>query len=246
MLYSRFWRAKFLFHVEFIVLFLHRNWVCTYQKDKFFARQNGLRCKAVKDLSSNSILGAIQVFFAVEGSLARCFYCDCDAKLFGHRIRDYLIDNNSKVVAIPAKRQLANGLVESHWKVMVHMARAYLIEKQMPRWFWFYAITHAAGMMNAIPDKICRRLVSPFLLVHGVGHDPRTWVPIFSLCYFHHKKDGDISWSKHQAHTMHGIIAGCLSTSNALLVYNPRNKQTTSLTDTALTLTASPVQFIIT
>ncbi len=108
---------------------------------------------------------------------------------------------------------------------MVHIARAYLTEKQMPHQFWFYAIMHASSMMNAITGKICRHLVSPFLFVHGVGHNPHTWVPIFLLCYFHHKKDGDISQLKHQAHTLDGIIVGRSSTSNALLVYNPRNKQ---------------------
>jgi len=140
-------------------------------------------------------------------------------------ISEYLIDNKSKVVAAPAKRQSSNGLVESHWKIMVHMGRAYLTEKQMPRAFWFYAIVHAARMMNAIPGKIHGRLASPFLLVHGVGHDERTWVPLFSLCYFHHEKDGDLKRSKHQSHTMDGIIIGRSPTSNALLVYNPRNKQ---------------------
>ncbi len=81
---------------------------------------------------------------------------------------------------------------------MVHMARAYLTEKQMPQVFWFYAIIHAARMMNAIPGKIHGCLASPFLLVHGVGHDEHTWVPLFSLCYFHHEKDGDLKRSKHQ------------------------------------------------
>ncbi len=108
---------------------------------------------------------------------------------------------------------------------MQDMARAYLTEKQMPRAFWFYAIIHAARMMNAIPGKIHRRLASPFLLVHGIGHDERTWVPLFSLCYFNHEKDRDLKRSKHQAHTMDGIIIGRCPTSNALLVYNPRNKQ---------------------
>jgi hypothetical protein len=82
-----------------------------------------------------------------------------------------LIDNQSTVVTTPAKRQSANGLVESHWKVMVHMACAYLTEKQMPCTFWFYAITHAARMMNAIPGEHSGCLASPFLLVHGMGHD---------------------------------------------------------------------------
>jgi hypothetical protein len=107
---------------------------------------------------------------------------------------------------------------------MVHMERAYLTEKQMPRSFWFYAITHAARMMNTIPGKYDNdRLASPFMLVHGVGHDVRTWSPIFSLCYFHHENDGDDSRSKHMAHTMDGVVIGRSPTSNALLVYNPRN-----------------------
>jgi hypothetical protein len=108
---------------------------------------------------------------------------------------------------------------------MVHMARAYLTEKQMPRSYGFFAITHAASMMNAIPGKVDGGLASPFLLVHGVGHDERTWIPLFSLCYFHHTKDGDLSRLKHQAQTMDSIIVGRSPTSNALLVYNPRTKQ---------------------
>ncbi len=57
--------------------------------------------------------------------------------------------------------------------------------------YWFYAITHAARMMNAIPGKHLGYLASPFLLVHGVGHDEHTWIPLFSLCYFHHVRDGN-------------------------------------------------------
>ncbi len=155
----------------------------------------------------------------------RCFYCDCDPKLFGMAISEYLNNNQSKVVAAPAKHQSSNGLVESQWKIMVHMARAYLTEKQLLRAFWLYAIIHAACMMNTIPGKIHGCLVPPFLLVHGVGHDERTWFPFFSLCYFHHEKEEDLKHSKHQAHTMDGIIIGRSLTSNALLVYKPRNKQ---------------------
>jgi hypothetical protein len=137
----------------------------------------------------------------------------------------YLIDNQFKIVAASAKHQSSNGLVESHWKTMVHMAWAYLTEKQMPPNFWFYAITHAARMMNMILGKFKNRLASPFLLVHGIGHNVRTWTPLFSLCYFHHKKDGNNMRAKHMAHTMDGMIVGWSPMSNALMVYNPRNCQ---------------------
>jgi hypothetical protein len=79
---------------------------------------------------------------------------------------------------------------------MVHMACAYLTEKQMPRTFWFYAIVHAARMMNAIPGKHYGHLVSLFLLVHGVSHDDWTWILFFSLCYFHQDWDGNHQCSK--------------------------------------------------
>jgi hypothetical protein len=75
----------------------------------------------LKTLSSECILAALRLFRAAAGSLACCFYCDCDTKLFGRTISDYLVDNSLKVVAAPAKRQSSNGLVESHWKIMVHI-----------------------------------------------------------------------------------------------------------------------------
>ena len=77
----------------------------------------------------NYILAALYLFWATAGSLARCFYCDCDVQLIGTVISEHLIDNDLKIVATLAKCQLSNGLLESHWKVMVHMARAYLTEK---------------------------------------------------------------------------------------------------------------------
>ncbi len=95
----------------------------------------------------------------------------------------------------------------------------------MPRTYWFYAITHAPCMMNAIAGKHLGYLASPFLLVHRVRHNERTWIPLFSLCYFHHVRNGNQKRSKHQAHTMDGIVIGHPPTLNALLVYNPRNKQ---------------------
>jgi len=117
-----------------------------------------------------------------------------------------------------------NGLIESHWKTMFHMSRAYLTEKQMSRYFWFYWVVHSARMMNAIPEKSGGKLASPFLLVHGVGHDEHTWFPLFLVCYFHHVLDGDTSHSHTQPHTMDGITIGRSPTSNALLVYNPRSE----------------------
>ncbi len=178
----------------------------------------------LKDLSGDSILLALCNFKADAGSYARCFHSDCDAKLFGKHIPEHLINHNSNIVAAAAGRQSANGLVKSHWKTMVHMSHAYLTEKQMHCSFCFFSIVHLVRMMNAIPGKLHGKLASPFLLVHGIGHDKRTWFPLFSVCYFHHNRDGDVAHLHTQAHTMGGIAVGRSPTSNALLVYNPWTK----------------------
>jgi hypothetical protein len=121
--------------------------------------------------------------------------------------------------------QSSNGLVESHWKVMVQMAHAYLMEKQMPWFFWFNAVVHSGHMMNAIPGKFGGKLAAPFLLAHGVGHDKCTWFPLFSVCYIHCERDCDVPCSHYQSHTMDSIAIGLSSTSNVMLVYNPQTKQ---------------------
>jgi hypothetical protein len=86
----------------------------------------------LKSLSSDDIISALCLFRAAAGSFACCFDCDCNLKLFESAVSEYLIDGQSKVVAAPAKRQSANGLKESHWKGMVHMACTYLTKNQMP------------------------------------------------------------------------------------------------------------------
>ncbi len=107
---------------------------------------------------------------------------------------------------------------------MVHMSWAYLTEKQMPHTFWYFAIKHVACMMNMIPGKYRTKLASPFMLIHDVHPNPRTWLPLFLLCYFHHNKDSYASCSKNQAHTLDSIVIKQSSTLNAILVYNPPNQ----------------------
>jgi hypothetical protein len=55
------------------------------------------------------------------------------------------------------------------------------------------------------------------------GKNPRHNADISSKD-FHHERDGDVSRSHCQSHTMDGIAIGRSPTSNAMLVYNPRTK----------------------
>jgi hypothetical protein len=80
-------------------------------------------------------------------------------------------------------------------------------------------------MMNAIPVKYKNSLALPFLLTHGVGHNERMWIPLFSMCYFHYEKDGDDTQSKPMACIMDRVIVSRCLSSNAIMVYYPWNQQ---------------------
>ena len=106
-----------------------------------------------KDLSKDSILSTFGLFQVDDGSYTWCFCCGYDPKHFGAMIKEHVIDNSSNIVTAAAGCQSSNNFMELHWKIMVHMARAYLIEKQMNWSLWLYAVEHSAPMMNAIPGK---------------------------------------------------------------------------------------------
>ena len=175
----------------------------------------------LKTLTSADIIEAFNLFKAKAGGFAMMFRTNCDEKLFGTAIKTHLTSQNSDVTHALAGRQSSIGLVESHWKTMVHMSRAYLTDKQMPRNFWFFSIQHATHMMNIIPGTAKQKLVSPFMLIHGCPPDACSWVNLFLIYYFHHTKDGHIKRSKNQSNSMDGVIVGRSLTSNTLLVWNP-------------------------
>ena len=74
---------------------------------------------------------------------------------------------------------------------MRDMARAYLTKAGMPRNYWYFAVSHAACMMNIIPGTGCGKLTTAFELVHRVAPGVRTWILIFLIVFFHLKTDND-------------------------------------------------------
>jgi hypothetical protein len=79
--------------------------------------------------------------------------------------------------------------------------------------------------MNVVPGNYKKKIASPFMFVHGVRPDQQAWLPVFSLCHFHHETDTNTSCLKNQAHTLDRIITERNPTSMAILVYNPQNQR---------------------
>ncbi len=138
----------------------------------------------LKSLQGNETVLLFGAFCDESRSLAKQFRCNYDEKLFGSGVWSFLHQDKSFIAASLVGRQSANRLVKSHWKIMVHMAHVYLMEKQMLRSFWYFAMKHMARMMNMIPGKFRNNFSPPVMLVHGVCPDQRAWLPLFLYVIF--------------------------------------------------------------
>ena len=101
------------------------------------------------------------------------------------------------------------------------MARAFITETQVGQELWYFAVRHAAMMLNQVPGRLGLKLTTPFELVHNSKPDSKTWFELFSIGYFNHNTDNANIRSKLQAHTLYGIAVGQDDRSNSIIIYNP-------------------------
>ena len=176
-------------------------------------------------LTSNEIISCFTSFQSDANATPKTFHTDFDKKLIGGKALKWIQEAKSRIIASPSNRQSSNGLVERTWQTLVRMARAYITEKQVGREFWYFAIKHAAHMINQIPGRLGRKLTSPFELVHGSKPDAATWFELFSVGFFRHSSDEGESKTKMQAQTLDGIAVGRDDQTNTIIFYNPLTKQ---------------------
>jgi hypothetical protein len=105
------------------------------------------------------------------------------------------------------------------------MTRSYITEKQVGREFWYFAVRHAALMLNQVPGRLGRKLTTPFELVYNKKPDSKTWFEVFSIGYFPVESKAGEAASASQSHSMDGIAVGRDDQSNTILFYNPITKK---------------------
>ena len=92
-----------------------------------------------------------------------------------------------------------------------------MIEKQFGQEFWYFAVRHAAMMLNQVPSRIGLKLTTLIELVHNSKPDSNTWFELFYIEYFNHDTDNAESRSKLQTHTLDVIAVGRDDRSNSII-----------------------------
>lgn len=82
-----------------------------------------------------------------------------------------------------------------------------ILRKKQVGQFCYFAIKHAALMINQVPGRLGCKLTTPFELIHGTKPDSSTWfLELFYVGFFRKESEGGESKTKVQA--MAGIAVG--------------------------------------
>ena len=179
----------------------------------------------LKSLLQEEIVKGFMKFRLDMGALPKRVYTDFDHRLLSGKTEEYLHENNCQVLGSPAGRHHQNGLVERSWQTIMNMARSYLHQRQIPRTYWFWAIRHVCQVNNYFPCKVDDTKTTPLELVYGVRPDFSTLLPLFSVVYFKHARDGSRARDGTEAKVMQGILMGRSDKADGYLIYSPFTKQ---------------------
>ena len=175
----------------------------------------------MSSLSSTSITSVKEHFKVETGCLYHRFQSDFDRKLIGGNALRWILSNGSNIIAAPAGRQYSNGLEERTLSTLTQMTQAFISENQVGRECCYFAVRHAAMMLNQVPGRLGLKLTTLFEIVHNSKPDSKTWFELFSIGYFNHDtENGDIC-SKLQTHTLDGISVVRDNSSKSIIFYNP-------------------------
>ena len=183
----------------------------------------------LKTLKPQSLLIAMKQFINDLGCKPQYMRADRDFKLIGGEVASFLetptVQNGqthtTQVAGAPEGRQNQNGLIESHWKKVMTLARAWLTSNLLPTKFWYFAVKQAVQVCNYTPIYIQNTWTTAFEQMYKIKPDYRNLIPLFSLAYVKRNRDGTTHRTKAMSQTLRCICVGNDSKSDGLLFFSP-------------------------
>jgi hypothetical protein len=111
----------------------------------------------LKTKSAECVIDALWSFFLDAGCTPQRIWCDFDASFVKVKVHKFLTMHKVQIASSPPKRQSQNGLVERQWQTAIRMGRALLIDTNLPRRYWLWALREAVIRMNIMSCKPQRK-----------------------------------------------------------------------------------------
>ena len=128
---------------------------------------------------------------------------------------EVMLDNGIRHEYSSPRSPHQNGTAERSWRTMFNLARAMIIESDLPKSLWTYAVRHASFIRNRVYSRQIK--MTPFEKFLGKKPDISRVMKFGEKCYSHNIKPS----SKLDARANAGVYIGQDTHSPASLVFNP-------------------------
>ena len=141
---------------------------------------------------------------------------DGGGEFIDHEFKQILIDNQIKNEGTAPYSPHQNGTVERGWRTLFEMARCLLIEAQLPKYLWTYAVMAAAYIRNRC--YVQRHQQTPYFMLTGKVPNISNMHVFGTICYPHKQNK-----SKLDPRCSKGVFLGYDKGSPAYIVFHPES-----------------------
>ena len=148
--------------------------------------------------SEANAVEALWKFCIDAGGFPRTIQCNSDPQFIGGKVISLFRSHGCYVSAATPHQQDHNGLVKKWWEVLTNMARDFLADAWLPKWFWYWVIREAARRVNVLPvsfnpdDPINPDfMTTPHFEFYSTKPNYRTLFPFGAIGIFRWVRDGN-------------------------------------------------------
>ena len=163
-------------------------------------------------------LEATEQFLADTAPIGKvkCIRSDNSGKFVGQKCKSFLRQNKIKHETCAPYSPHQNGTAERAWLSLFNMARCLLLEANLPKFLWAYAVMASAYIRNrCFNDRLGK---TPYEALSGFKPDVSNMQVFGSVCYAY-VQDA----KKLEARSKEGLFVGYDKRSPAYLVYYPQS-----------------------
>jgi hypothetical protein len=120
----------------------------------------------LRSVIGEDIHNVLPTFFIEARGIPGTIQLDFDTKFLAGSARQLILECGMRLQAAPGDRQSQNGLAKSHWKNIVRMARALLVDRGMHMSRLLFALRHTVQVCTYLPAMIEGNITTAFEQVH--------------------------------------------------------------------------------
>jgi len=153
----------------------------------------------------------------VSYGIVKRFRCDNGTEFSSEEFRSLLVKNKIKQEFSAPYSPHQNGTVERNWRTLFDMSRCLLLDSNLPKSMWTYAVKTAAYIRNRCYNV--RTSKTPYELLTGLKPNLSNMHTFGTVCFAYVQNKGKLDPRSEE-----GIFVGYDSQSPAYLVYFPSKR----------------------